>query len=532
MVKKTNKDKGKNLDKVLEQLVRIRLYGDMYHNICNEKQDVQSTISLAVELLYSELEQLDKINYANAVCILSDFEDFAFLIGDHVRYKGTMNDILIHEKILSNKDIKFVIQNAVQRLNSHNINLKELLDFFVDTTLFSNKSPLLTFLIDTIFLYVMILVTYKIKIKNNKFLGLVERNESFEIKYGKDQVISKDAFVKLSEIEEKVEFVYSHKGFCEFFNSYFELSKSILQISVDKFRENIVKLGPGFSYNEAKYVYLKESFSRAYPFIETKEFKINRIFNDPRESVECNFMLLDNNLSDILGNRKYALGKNGAIIEFLNKNKAVDFVEVVENNEDYYFKVRYFNSKGILYEHNINEVTSFARKVNLEYTDHIITCNKEEVNSLISKIANDGLEANLKVISKLFQTCNYIFIVDYEAVKQKKITNQEYTNNHEHKIKQGVMLLNCLYVLYCDIKNKEVRIYNRKIEDSPKGTRIVRAVYRTAYIRKLPEGWQVSDEAKSNAGRLSVILPDGYTFVREHIPPERKDSKRVVKIKA
>ncbi|MCH5135633.1 hypothetical protein JMF89_00165 [Clostridiaceae bacterium UIB06] len=237
-----------------------------------------------------------------------------------------------------------------------------------------------------------------------------------------------------------------------------------------------------------------------------------------RSKVECEFMLADNNLEDILNNRKYDIGKNGAIIEFINKNKAVDFVEVLETEEEYYFKVRYFNIDDALYEYDISRREESKAKIDSRYIDNILSCKKEKVNNIINEIVKCGMERALHLFCQLFSEHNYIFVHNHKAVRENRVTNQEYTNAQEHKIKQGFMLLNCLYVLYCDIKNREVKIYSRKVEEDSNGTRVLRDTYRTAFIRKLHTGWKISDEAKNNAERLGVILPEGYTFVREHIP--------------
>ena len=74
-----------------------------------------------------------------------------------------------------------------------------------------------------------------------------------------------------------------------------------------------------------------------------------------------------------------------------------------------------------------------------------------------------------------------------------------------------------------------LKTYNRKIEENSNGARVVRDAYRTAFIRKLPAGWEVSDEAKNNAGKLGVIIQDVYTFVREHVPTDNEEDKTNVR---
>lgn len=531
MGKKTIKDKSKNLDKILEQLIRTNLYINICCNIYEQKENVQSVSSSAVDLLYSELEKLDKINYAKAICILSDFEDFMYLICEHVKYKDTMTMISIQERIHNDKNIRFVLENAVKRLKDNNINLKEIFDFLIDSAYGVSKFISLNFLEGVIASYMMLLASYMIKIKNNKFLGLVEKDGVFKAKYGNEQILSKDTLIKLSGIEDKIKFIFKNKVFVEFFNDFLKLPQSTISLDIAKDKKVVNKLGHGFEYEKDRYVLLKKPFNSAYPFIQTKKFNVINASNTNRNKVECEFMLADNNLEDILNNRKYAIGKNGAIIEFINKNKAVDFIEVLETEEEYYFKVRYFNINDALYEYDISGREESKAKINSRYIDNILSCKKEKVNNIINEIVKCGMERALHLFSQLFREHNYIFVHNHKAVRENSVNNQEYTNAQEHKIKQGFMLLNCLSVLYCDIKNREVKIYSRKVEEDSNGTRVLRDTYRTAFIRKLHTGWQISDEAKNNAERLDVILPEGYTFVREHIPVENKEIKRVVRVR-
>lgn len=212
--------------------------------------------------------------------------------------------------------------------------------------------------------------------------------------------------------------------------------------------------------------------------------------------------VFDNNLNKIVTGKRYAMPKNGCLLTFKKEKSVFTKAKVHLENDVYLFEV-YLRENSLK-----NSEGKYASKI-------FLSLHKKDINDMIQ---SDGLAINDVL-------CNYSMVSRY--VKSSEIFFEEGDDFRIVNAMLNSWMLCCLYCIFVDIGNQSIEISN--IEKThkdfiPKGSY---NKYKTAYIRRLPDGYKASEDAKNRAKLMDLILDEGYTFVREYIPSEDKAMRKL-----
>lgn len=219
-------------------------------------------------------------------------------------------------------------------------------------------------------------------------------------------------------------------------------------------------------------------------------------------------------LVGILDHRKYGIFPNGIKFDFKNKDIGIDTIEMHENQDKIKYSVSFRNNKNMKYLSKIDNINFLEKslfyskekreKEILKYLkpikdiDLYFTINKEDIKNshdfkdLITKVETNGININKELSDSIY---TYVSLI--------------YT------------LLLCSYIATNDLKYGQKFFSIKEIED--KNTSLLKTKkesgYRVSHLRKLPTGYKNSKEALAAAKKAGFDkIPDGYTFVDEHIP--------------
>lgn len=202
--------------------------------------------------------------------------------------------------------------------------------------------------------------------------------------------------------------------------------------------------------------------------------------------------------------KKYAMPSDGCIINFLRDDVCFKSALVQDLKHTYKFTIDF--------KENI-----FTGEGDVPVNSGVFYFNKEDLNDFI----------NVDITEDDFIISNNSSL--YYSEESQPIENISNTNSLAFILSLNICLVGCLHTIYVDINNSDVQLCN--VEHSNNRMFSARQTsYKTAYIRRLPNGWNASEEAKQRAKAVDIILPQNYTFVREHIPEDEK-AIRTINIK-
>lgn len=212
--------------------------------------------------------------------------------------------------------------------------------------------------------------------------------------------------------------------------------------------------------------------------------------------------VFNNNLDKIITGKRYAMPKNGCILTFKKQQSAFRKAKVYLEDDVYLFE--------IYLKENIfkNSTGKYAEKI-------FLSLHKKDIGDMIQSDGSsiEDILRNHSMVSRYLKSSEIL----YDRPEEFKIINAMLNS----------WMLCCLYCIFVDISNPGIEISN--IEKTHKSylSKESYSKYKTAYIRRLPEGYKASEEAKNRAKAMDLILEDGYTFVREYIPSEDKAVRRL-----
>lgn len=214
---------------------------------------------------------------------------------------------------------------------------------------------------------------------------------------------------------------------------------------------------------------------------------------------DISFDLVDNFIS----RKKYAMPKNGCCIEIQDENSDCYKAEVMDIGDSYKFNI--FLRKSIK-----NEYNEFIDKTTLYISKELVSYYSANMKYLI--------ESN--------------FMIKEAFVYHDLSPGLGGENNERNKLfvlGSNIFMILCLYFIFVDINNSNITISNINNGNSKLCKNTKNVEYKTAYIRRLPVGFNASSEAKKRALDADIVLEEGYTFVREF--KSKDENMRKIKIK-
>lgn len=500
MKKKINKN-----NKKLNKIVKNALYMNLKQMFFRILQDIDS-IKLDIEISKSE-NNMREIKLDNHIVNLT-FTNLKEII-----YITNLKKDFSCFELIVDKDIIKIFENQFKVFQDLKINLSEFIrnEQYIVYKIEDKQLQILF----SFYLYIILYFFFEDQIQNKQISYVTRDKEGqFKLLYKDIELINENQIKGINDKEELFAKLNANINIRNFTQKFMNLLDDIENIlKEDMYKQEEKESNKFIKVKDSCLITLNQTLNTQYPFVAIEEYcKLE-------DKVKLIVKISEFKLEDIINKRKYALAKNGAIIDFVKKDKAVDNVEVYETEEWYYFKVKY-----IISENSVNKLTIDGK---IPLRENIITSlklKKEKLDNCINYTINSELDM---LVNCFIEIDNITCTLD-NYVKNDIITTKQLKLNEQHKIKQAIMLLHCLYVVFCDINNKEVKLYQREVNRNH-GNKRGKIAYRTAYIRRLPDTWKASIEAKEKAKKMGIKLEEGYTFVSE--VTTGKEDKRIIKVK-
>lgn len=338
--------------------------------------------------------------------------------------------------------------------------------------------PAISDITDAIFLFLETSITFIHKFKNYKMVEFYEKDSNIELKYEKT----------LAFAQEVIDSAYKDMIKGEY-NTNFKLITEEITSKMHKIYSN----------------YICRDFNSEYYLEWSGGIIFEQLYNLPIINSEGKAIPL-NDLLKIPDERKYVYSKEGIRFDFLEEDSDISHIDMIESKEYIYVNIFFKNNGGIfiLNPAKENKTTEFTAKI-FKYPFRIekqLLKDKKDLADLLKAIQSVGYD-----VGQTKMTMTMIALIK-------------------------TLILNCIYCAYYDFKifNGVVKVSNRTTSKHNK-KQGRNSGFRVGYIRKLPMGYNMSDEAKLNAKKADIIeIPQGYTYVKS-VDADDEPSKKVIKIK-
>lgn len=317
---------------------------------------------------------------------------------------------------------------------------------------------------DTSMAFAMYITTFIMKFKNKTFIGIDERDGLLQVRYGKGAVVSKESI-------DLILYGIPQKDNIKYFD---EFNHSVLI--------NFTKLQSILLLEDRSVDYHRNVLS-----VTSQIDPCKMLLYGEDEEMPNNFY------GDIMKNRKYAIHKDGIILE--QNHKYIKSTKIVEKEENFHIT--------LLIKNKDEEGKSFLEIAKTQL-DKPLCPNEVEMSFIVSKdkiSMTDFTKADLQwYIDKMSSVVLCTSHVIYSD------TNLMYVFLTSIRF----YCMNILYEVFCRLKTlKNVKIYNQ----SSCGKNVVN--FRMCHLRRLPKGWSASHEAIARAKAEGFLnIPEGTTFVR------------------
>ena len=503
MAKKKNvKSKDKNTFNI-----SIRKFSkEMIKRFVTDNKEVYSDEDLnkVSQYIIDNIENTDKIDFVKdcdrAVFsqIINSFIDIRMaynLTGDFSKYFTEIRDILVRELastnnigellVLASSNSYTEIYDCLRKNNDKNINIECLKKTMTDITTFALHC-----------------LTFITKLKNNKINAIEFQNDKFTIEYTKETLFSK----------RELEFSNDLKNI----GSY-DCAEMFLYLSMD-INEALV------NYRNKSNTCVDGNKLNVYELFMLNENIIMPFFKE-HDEFDFNF----EGLSCLPDNRRYGIFSEGIRFDFKDKSEGINYVDMKETMEEIFFTVSLVNFKEMYYlskRNYIRLIRENAYRGETEYYGNIINFDKKHFNPIENY--NIKFRVNKELLKEAKTFDSMVKLLNIENV------NINTTNKFSSKgvVNLAVIVFTCMYISYYDLKLFAdaftfKRIQNEKLKGTSKTD-----TYRVSHLRKLPSGFKRSEDAEVLARKAGFTnIPDGYTFVEEHIPfNDMQDKKKIIKI--
>lgn len=229
-------------------------------------------------------------------------------------------------------------------------------------------------------------------------------------------------------------------------------------------------------------------------------------------------------IKDISNRKLYLMPPGGVHFDFINKSSNVDCVELKEYGENLLCSITIFN-KGGIYVHDNKSL----------YESERVLTDADRITELIKDMdlcSDEKIKINFRIPLEGVFNMNDIYDISGIIFPESVFFGTKDSPLWAEARKWIYCCLSCLYLAYCCPTRfqNDVRLYNID-RDSKEGFNR-KSSYRTAYMRKLPDGQRTSEEAIRNAKIAGFNnIPQGYTFVSaSNIEYLNEEKKKVIKI--
>ena len=482
---KTSKKKEPNFNHLMRKLSYATLMSFMYMLSQEDEATIENLFLIYTEL-YEEEEEERPAYSMYYKSVINTMKDIIYLKNINI------SKCIEYSKTILNKEVKYAIS-----LFSENIKL----GFYLYTLSIGGKiiekvkenyevyEENVRRLVYCCTMLSEYIVSYVYKFRNKQFKSLIRNGEIFEIEYKSINLLYDE---EIEYLMQKIKKRESTESDIKFSKISYKITNEMNQLIYWYANDDNGIVGHN------KYLgYLYASYDIKIPLV----------------SLVKPIPLSHENFNEITTKRKYAIHSSGVNFNFLNK-ESVDIIEMYEDLDNIYFIVHMINDKIKFTDESISdrECLNFVAS-DYMYEKKVLSNNRVKLEfkcnkSILAK--NDGWSkvtsirvSNFNIDSE--DKASYIFIMTIKT-----------------------LLLVCIYIAFCNPYKFKKQVLMERREFKKSGSK--RDLdYRIGYLRLLPEGYKMSDEARLNARKKGFLyIPDGYTFVREVKPENAK--KKVIDI--
>ena len=339
---------------------------------------------------------------------------------------------------------------------------------------------------------------FAVKFKNKKFKELTYGSEEglFEILYKKDEMLSTQNMISILNM----------------FSPNHTLTLSIREKAIE-FSNNFSKVFYNFSIVDIPKEFEIQNTNTSNIIYSNYLIK-DGFSNFPLKEHFESLLSMDNILSGI-ENKRFLIPPNGVMFKTIDKESDVHSLEILDRGRNLYIILRLRNKGNIkLVKEKDSSNANVQALLNAEsnYIDY----------------TEDIFESKFKVIKDWINETDYCHCIGMSSNVPSKVNTISVINDIKH------FILACIYMAYVNplLCQDVIKPYNRQSSLCEKSDVKRGSFYKTAYIRKLPDGQKISKTAIEAAREEGIAnIPEGYTFVRaSNIYLGNSAPKKVIKI--
>lgn len=480
--KKDNKKKSQSFSQTIRNFTLFLIKRRVYESNKTLKENEIFELTSILKEWYLDINGEFVLNYVDylSFCNLIDYVNDIYMIAKNTSEHDFNKQFkIIRDKFLEKfptKDTGIEYFLAINRLCS----IFDRTSSKPDIDLYDKIEPL-TF---TIFIMSLNLSASFYKLENKKIKEFVEKEPNkVVIKYSNEKFISDEElkninYCYLSDNINHDVLKFQSKLFLNIDNAF---EKFMIKDVEDEFKDinsSAIRIAKDYSTS---------------PF-----FRDNKCLIPPEE------------ISKIPNDRRYLCPEGGIKFEIINKDLNIDSIEMIEKKDKFLFNIYLINKGGIY-------ISKGTRTSSLD--DEDIEKPRPDEKEYTDKILKIPF-----IISKEKFTENWHFD---EILHEKMSVKIRLTIPFQQSASFTYTLLCCIYLAYYDpFRFKgNIRMYN--LRRNKKGGYERTDGFRIAHLRKLPEGYNCSKEAKLEAIKAGFNnIPEGYTFVSASNGKDNKNTKK------